>query len=89
MKFHATTSSFVSKIMLNNFLMHKDKNYYQHHPLVLLRSCPVPAGKITLLSQYQVALNDAKQDNWLLQNFLTAFRAANVVETTKIYICFC
>lgn len=89
MKFHATTSSFVSKIMLNNFLMHKDKNYYQHHPLVLLRSRLAPAGKSMLFSQYQVALNDAKKDNCLLQSFLTAFRAANIVKLTKIYACFC
>lgn len=87
MKFHATASSFVSKIMLNNFLMYKDKNFYQHH-LLLLRSCLVPARKSTLFSHYQVALNDAKWDNWLLQFLLTAFRAANIVKTTKIYIFF-
>lgn len=82
---HATARSFVSNIMLNNFLVHKVKNYYQHHLLVLLRSCLVPARKSTLFSQYQVALNNAKQDNWLLQNFLTAFRAANTVRIMKIY----
>lgn len=66
--------------------MHKVKNYYQHHSPVLLRT--VPAGKSMLFSQYQVALNDAKQNNWLLQKFLTAFREANIVKPTKIYIFF-
>lgn len=54
--------------MLNNFLMHKVKNYYQYHFLVLLRSCLIPAGK-SMFSQHQVAFNNAKQDDWLLQHF--------------------
>lgn len=88
LKFRAKANSFVSKIKLNNFLKHKVKNYHQHHSLVWLRSQLVLAGKSMSFAQYQVALNDAKQDNWLLQNFLTAFRAANMVKPTKIYLFF-